>query len=393
MSILFMGNIPKDRGGKQTSGLSIAVFETALSISRSFEGSVKIYATDLKENKSIDNLDILSVSNLSSIINLLKSPLLSLQILLILIKTYRTSLLSIFKELLKSVNFLNLCSKYNIKTVSLHGATTYHLINFLKKKKIEVYVTIHGVNSEDDCVHPLIAFQDKKMSESNFDGLIFVSNTSRNIWENLYGKKAQHFTVRNGIDLSKFSGVASSKKVKKDKITICSVGAISELKGQLRVLKALILSNRKDIRYVCCGVANSNILDKMLVLAKNSDIDFIYEGVLSQFQVIELLKNSDYMILPSKREGFGLSYLESVLIGTKIILPKEATIIKELPWIIDYSLLINDWSVESIYKQIMTLKPSKEFVKIEDNLKKNLSWNKSAELYNDIFNHIFEKRI
>ena len=105
MSILFMGNIPKDRGGKQTSGLSIAVFETALSISRSFEGSVKIYATDLKENKSIDNLDILSVSNLSSMINLLKSPLLSLQILLILIKELSSFFKLIFNALISRLFF------------------------------------------------------------------------------------------------------------------------------------------------------------------------------------------------------------------------------------------------------------------------------------------------
>lgn len=132
----------------------------------------------------------------------------------------------------------------------------------------------------------------------------------------LYGKDENYFVVNNFYDDTKF--IFPVGKSESQHFTLTQVGAFSDNKNQLfsvRVFSELykVLPNAElwligfdlDASYrkrVMELVTSLNISDKVKFMPGDSDIP-------------QLLKESDFFIMPSKKEGFGIALIEAQAMG------------------------------------------------------------------------------
>ncbi len=136
-------------------------------------------------------------------------------------------------------------------------------------------------------------------------------------------------------------------KSKNDKITLCTVGSIGERKGQMRVMEALKTFNSK-FNYMCIGGGDRETVEELEITAKKYNIVFEYKGIIETEKIRETMAFVDFMILPSIKEGFGATYIESIACGVPVIAPKNTPLVQENILNKSNSILIENESVEAI---------------------------------------------
>ena len=158
--------------------------------------------------------------------------------------------------------------------------------------------------------------------------------------------------ILNAFDSSKF--FYEEKKTSKE-LVLCTIASLSDRKGQSRVINGIILSGEK-CKYLCVGSGSEKEICALRSLADNNNVDFHYLGEKKPDEIREILVQSDYMILPSSSEGFGLVYLEAMACGTPVVLPQNLPIVKENGIINDSnSILLEDCSGSSIAQAIKVM--------------------------------------
>ena len=161
----------------------------------------------------------------------------------------------------------------------------------------------------------------------NSDSVIFLSENYKNkviqkyipqhLKKNIIEKA---MVIPNGID--DFWIEHRQNKVLKDrkKITIITVGEISDNKNQVTVCKICDALEKEgyNIEYKIAGkILNQNVYNSII---KKKYVK--YEGFLSKEELIEKYRESNIFVLLSKRETFGLVYAEAMSQGLPIIYTK-----------------------------------------------------------------------
>ena len=168
-----------------------------------------------------------------------------------------------------------------------------------------------------------------------------------------------------------------------------TVGRLSENKGQLKAINAIIKSNIKNINYTCIGEDSENILEKLRLTAKKHNIKFTHIKYVNNSELPYFYAMADYLIQPSKEEGFGLSILESIACGTPVIIPNHIPIVKEDNIISDQnSILFKELSTETIAKAIKQAYSTTFDRKSVSKTVSHLTWNKIAEQYDNFIKAI-----
>lgn len=361
MKVLSFGNIPSWAGGKNDCGLSNVIFQLAYHISQIENVEMTLVATDVKKALIYKNkLKIMGWSVKSLIMYALTKPH---KTILFVCKTifyqYRYRQPESFWGLVFKLLYLNkMVYKFQPDIVHLHTASSLLYLNAIPKH-IKIVLTIHGILGND--INYFNSSNYRKLEEdccksNRFNKIYFISENLISAFVKEYGKITPPVeTVINAYDKEVF--YYKGEKENNGKIKIITIATLSNIKGQERVLSA-IAKIGLDCTYECVGSDSDGLIEKLQEIADLNHIDYRYYGKLSPNLISELLCNSDYMILPSSTEGFGLVYLEAIACGTPVILPKGLPIVGEpniiLPGI--NSILLEDSSTESIAKVLTKLR-------------------------------------
>jgi phosphatidylinositol alpha-1,6-mannosyltransferase len=142
--------------------------------------------------------------------------------------------------------------------------------------------------------------------------------------------QVQSVVVNNGVDVERFSDLATSQKVEKRGPTVLSVGAVKPRKGTLELVRAMAVVRREmpDAQCVLIGSldAKRNYVAKVRAAMAELDLgDCVHLlGHVSEATLMGWYHAADVFAVPSMNdgwrfEGYGLIYLEAGAAGLAVI--------------------------------------------------------------------------
>ena len=233
----------------------------------------------------------------------------------------------------------------------------YNFIKICQLLKIKYLVHIHGGG--------FVSFynEESKMWQRNIVTALKGAKTVISISPASRKELEQCFTINNCRVIPNFVTGLPNIKVsledvikKKKNLSILFLGDISDNKGFEDAVK-VISEVRKNYPYIvlnCAGKQDINYFNS--VINKYHAKGFInYHGFVKSHKKIQLMVKALFILSPSKIETFGMSNLESALMGT----PALAYAVGGVPFVINsgksgYLATLGDWPslVEPILKYI-----------------------------------------
>lgn len=125
--------------------------------------------------------------------------------------------------------------------------------------------------------------------------------------------------VHCGIDRELYSHDPSVAKY--DRPTILYLGRIKKYKSVQHVIEALV-SVKKEVPGVrMMVVGNGDYVDRLKSLATNLGVsaDVEFPGFVSQQEKVDRMRRAHVCVLPSPKEGWGLTNIESSSVGTAVV--------------------------------------------------------------------------
>lgn len=103
-------------------------------------------------------------------------------------------------------------------------------------------------------------------------------------------------------------------------LNVCSIGAVNRNKNQLAVLRALQVLEKKCRFYLIGKIEDTTYYTEMQSVISNSCVEMLHvDHLSSKCDLANLLCEMDVMCLPSFKETFGLSYIESAMTGVPVV--------------------------------------------------------------------------
>lgn len=181
------------------------------------------------------------------------------------------------------------------RLLMLHGIEVWGRVGIVKAKVCNLFVKILSVSS-----YTRDSFLSQAPNVTEEKCLIFPNTVENEMMSDVVTKSTR----------------LNSKK------TILSVTRLDKTerdKGIIDVLYALKELNRNDIEYLVVGDGDDK--DYLENLADTLDLEHSVKflGRLTDDELHEVYRSSDVFILPSKKEGFGIVYLEAMLYKKPVI--------------------------------------------------------------------------
>lgn len=198
---------------------------------------------------------------------------------------------------------------------------------FYKGKKIKTIAFIHEVATDiwfDNLSRPLafIGYHLEPFFFKFYRNTIFITvsdSTKKELMEFSIPKK-NIFVIHNGLRTPKLT----LSNYQKDPV-ILFLGRISKDKGILDALKAFLIINSKckESAMLVAGKEEGKDSFKKALDCLGGDFNIIkkikYLGYVSEKVKFELLNKALIVIHPSKKEGWGLTVIESNSVGTPVV--------------------------------------------------------------------------
>ena len=353
MKVLAFGYVPKWKGGKQLTGLATGIFDLHNAINElDNDIQVTLAATDIHLSRThIDSTPIVGWNKRT----LLKFALTQVNTILsatLLLWKHREfwSILRPIKALPKILFIHYAIKKENPAVVHFHGASWCALSKAIDDQGHKKILRIHGINGNNTSIpeykkHQLL---EKTVGEVSFDSVSFVAESVAKTWNREYGAPAEkQFVVVNGFDSGIFQVTPTSSQNKK--FDLITIGALTDNKGQMRVLKALymIQESGHSLSYLIVGDGDSTYRQELIAFVKLHNLNVEFLDYVPQTQLPQLLSISSFFILPSQREGFGKVFIESIACGTPVLIPRHLPLVQEDGILSEVNSIIMDGSEPS----------------------------------------------
>ena len=189
------------------------------------------------------------------------------------------------------------------------------------------------------------------------DKIMCQSSSWKHYFQELTKLPDRHFKViPNWIDADPYLKVERKSNTNK-KIKVLFLGWVENNKGIFDLLTA-VKDNKNllsDFEFSICGKGSQLSLVKEIVQINHLDDQFIFKGWMSGQDKIQILSESDILILPSHREGLPNALLEGMASGCSVI----ATSVGAIPEVVEHKkngILINSQCPSDILKALLDLK-------------------------------------
>ena len=129
-----------------------------------------------------------------------------------------------------------------------------------------------------------------------------------------------------GVDTKRFRNVVversayrESLKINEDQLLILAVGELSHRKNHQIVIKALAKAAIPNAVFMICGNAmtSTNTKKQLAQMARENGVDLRLMGLRED--IPEICKCADIGVMPSTREGLGLSGIEMLAAGLPVV--------------------------------------------------------------------------
>ncbi|MEM2138967.1 MAG: glycosyltransferase family 4 protein [Candidatus Woesearchaeota archaeon] len=210
----------------------------------------------------------------------------------------------------------------NIDIIDAHNFTTY-LPGYKIAKKLnkKIIFTYHEtwlnewIKNKGVIAFPYEIYE-RLILKLNYDGIISVSNFTKNrLIKNKVSEK-KIFVINNGIDLKIFDNINKNfKKNEKEKNSLIYVGRLIETKKVDVIIKALKIIKEKipNVKLKIIGKGNEEEKLKKLVFDLRLKENVSFLGYMkNHYDVLKEIKKSDLFLSASILEGFGIALLEAM---------------------------------------------------------------------------------
>lgn len=390
MKVLSFGNIPSWAGGRNDNGLSNVIYQLAVNMAKVDGIEMTLVATDVnKPVVSKNGLEIIGWTRDSLLKYSIKSPFKTIYYLFYAIffkiRYHRPEdLLSVVFKMLH----LNRAVKFkNPDIVHLHGAASIIYLKAIPSNTNTV-LTIHGILGNDrhfDGYCEYAKLEKACCVSKRLKKLYFISKKLIDDYKGVYNTIIPPVEAINNAYDNKVFYYQERDKNHKD-IKLLTVATLSHIKGQERVLQAL-KKTKLDYHYECIGGDSDGLACKLKSFAQKEGICYRYHGKKTPQEISKMLADSDFMILPSSTEGFGLVFLEAIACGVPVVLPQNLPIVQEADIIKPgiNAVLIKDYSVESIAGILPELRKMSFDRQEVSNTVAAINWLNIAKKYADSF--------
>lgn len=293
---------------------------------------------------------------------------------------------SCFSKLAIRHNFKKVLENFTPDIIHVHtfGADTDMALEIKNKINTPCIITTHGTDLEKS----ILTNKNRLLKNiKDSDAIITVSEKLERKIKNL-NSECYVKTIYNGCDINVI------ENVKKKKHSFVYVGALIKQKKVDVVIKTIfkLINIMPDIslKIVGDGLERKNLQDICIDYGINEKVEFL--GKLPNKKVLEIMSESEYFIMPSVNEGFGIVYIEAMASGCITIGTRGEGIDG---FIIDgeNGFLVNSNS-ENIVDIILKCERNDELKNtVVNNAKKDarcLTWDKNAEenikLYTQLVN-------
>lgn len=360
MKLLEFGHLPYWAGGMQSSGGANAIFQIAYHLSQKKDVKVSFGATDVyNEKMQYDDMVVYGWTKWTLIKFCLLHFILATKCLNYTLSFKRRfpDTVGFVHRLVLSIFHVYVTHRVKPDIIHLHNDPVFY--SDLLCKYAKIVVTAHGIFGNDKSVvnykfHN--QYENYIIRNKNISLITFVTNAIKKEYENTRGSIIPaNVVILNAYDNSKFF---YQEKQSTDKLVLCTIASVSDRKGQTRVINGISLSGI-NCKYICVGNGTEEGINAIKKLAATKNVDLLYLGKKTPDEIREVLTQSDFMILPSSSEGFGLVYLEAMACGTPIILPKDLPIVQEEKIISSTnSILLEDCTEGSIANALKNINNS-----------------------------------
>ncbi len=214
--------------------------------------------------------------------------------------------------------------------VSLESPAVFSLVAIRERRKYHYKVINHAHNTEDTSKPtPFIKWQIRRIFRNllrkRFIKADLLAACSNEAGEFLYGNNRNVDIFYNGIDIGKFGDVCTGKisqwrekyGIDANKMNFVAVGRMAKQKNPLfalDVVKALC-QYYPDLRFTWVG--DGEMRTEMEARMKEIGLEGRVRLLGVQDHVEEILACCDYFLLPSKREGLGIVFIEAQAAGLR----------------------------------------------------------------------------
>jgi glycosyltransferase involved in cell wall biosynthesis len=222
----------------------------------------------------------------------------------------------------------NLINKENFNLIHCHSPIGGLIARMAARKArnngTKIIYTAHGFHFFKGAPlnNWLIYYPIEKFLARYNDVLITINHEDYKRAKKSFRTKKIEYIPGVGIDTIKISNITVDRKVKREEIRIAedafavlSVGELNKNKNHEAIIRALSKIKNENIVYVICG---TGMLENYLrSMAEKLNVKVKFLGYRND--VLEICKVCDLFVFPSRREGLGLSALESMASGLPIV--------------------------------------------------------------------------
>ena len=214
-----------------------------------------------------------------------------------------------FAKLAINKNYKKLVEQFNPDVIHAHtfGIDSDMLLEIKNKINVPCIITTHGTDLEKS-----VQINKSRLVNiiNNIDAIITVSEKLERKIKNL-NTKCYVKTIYNGCDINNI------ENVNKKKHSIVYVGALIKQKKVDIVIKAIFeLANEIpdiSLKIIGDGVERQNLQNLCVEYGIEDKIVFL--GQLSNNEVLKIMSESEYFVMTSTNEGFGIVYIEAMASG------------------------------------------------------------------------------
>lgn len=207
------------------------------------------------------------------------------------------------------------------------GAITRYACKEQRKKGTTVIYTTHGFyfHKYSSKKTWLIFHTIEDFMSKYTDAMITINHEDYKNAKDMHCKNV-YYIPGVGVDTKKFKDVDIDRKayrkkigIRDEELLVLAVGELSHRKNHQIVVKALAEANIPNAVFMICGNAmtSANTKEELEELAKKLSVDLRLMGLRDD--IPQICKCADIGVMPSTREGLGLSGIEMLASGLPVV--------------------------------------------------------------------------
>ncbi len=231
-----------------------------------------------------------------------------------------------------------------------------------------------------------------------YDHIITISKSTKKELNQDYQYPMSKITVAYpGVDKSfKPRPKADQPLVEKTKTTLLFLGGLKKRKNPQFLLKLLAKLNKKNLKLIMAGTGPLLSELKSLTSSLNLESQVTFTGFIKEQDKLNIYQSADILLLPSLKEGFGMTITEAAACGVPAIGADHFSI-SEIIKNNQTGFLacpndVNDWAK----KTIQLIKSEQLRQKLGQNARefvtKTFNWDKNINLHIKIFKKLTKKQ-